>query len=82
MDCDRCGKRLKSNHIVNVQWHYESDSCKRKTAEMNLQKNAAIAATCRKEAAAPVHARALQMLRSPLLAMNPLPLLARNPFIV
>ena len=38
MDCDRCGKRLKSNHIVNVQRHYESDSCQRKTAEMNLQK--------------------------------------------
>ena len=38
MDCDRCGKRFKSNHIVNVQRHYESDSCKRKTAEMNLQK--------------------------------------------
>ena len=38
MGCDRCGKRLKSNHIVNVQRHYESDSCQRKTAEMNLQK--------------------------------------------
>ena len=39
MDCDRCGKRLKSNHIVNVQLHYESDSCKRKTAEMDLQQS-------------------------------------------
>ena len=34
MDCDRCG-----NHIVNVQRHYESDSCKRKTAEMDLQQS-------------------------------------------
>lgn len=39
MDCDRCGKQLKSNHIVNVQRHYESDSCKRKTAEMDLQQS-------------------------------------------
>ena len=32
MDCDRCGKRLKSN----VQRHYESDLCKRKfTAAVN-----------------------------------------------
>ena len=30
MDCDRCGKRLKSKEFVNVQRHYESDLCKRK----------------------------------------------------
>ena len=41
--------------------------------------NAAIAATCRKEAAAPVHERC--KCRGNPLAMNPLPLLARNPFI-
>ena len=36
MDCDRCGKRLKSKEFVNVQWHYESDLCKRKfTAAVN-----------------------------------------------
>ena len=36
MDCDRCGKRLKSKEFVNVQRHYESDLCKRKfTAAVN-----------------------------------------------
>ena len=39
MDCDRCGKYLKSNQIDNVRRHYDSDSCKRKTAAaaVNLQ---------------------------------------------
>ena len=32
MDCERCGKYLKSNQIDNVRRHYDSDSCKRKTA--------------------------------------------------
>ena len=36
MDCDRCGKRLKSKEFVNVQRHYESDLCKSKfTAAVN-----------------------------------------------
>ena len=36
MDCDRCGKRLKSKEFVNVQRHYESDLCKRNfTAAVN-----------------------------------------------
>ena len=32
MDCERCGKYLKSNQIDNVRRHYDSDSCKITTA--------------------------------------------------
>ena len=39
MDCERCGKYLKSNQINNVRRHYDSNSCKTKTAAAakNLQ---------------------------------------------
>ena len=62
---------------------YESESCKRKTAEMNLQKM--------QQSQPPAPAEKRQRLlctctsavnAEGLLAMNPLPLLARNPFIL
>ena len=63
--------------LINVQRQANEDR-RDEPAE-----NAAIAATCRKKAVAPVHERC-KCRGNPLglLAMNPLPLLARNPFIV